>query len=303
MIPRVTRRKLLKLATPALLLLKIIRPAKAWTHGTTFPVPTVAAANGLNRQAFFDHFNSSATIDLSGTGNPGYNWYLNNAWPNAPGPFDGWGDVRSAPATPASNITVANSIITTKNAGRNGPGSGSTAGHFLQTAQAAGASYVGRGFVPPMFIQYSMAVVAGSGDSLAWTALWLQPLEFLTGSAPVWTEVDCMEYYLGNPGQVLMSVHYNDFSNQITVTLNNNNAVTNVVDSNFHTYGMLWLPAAGAINGIVQFYLDGVHQTGADYSYASGSQGSFSDMLHMMMTITPGDIQNASWDYIGVWQQ
>lgn len=292
-----TRRNLLwaPLVAPALIL---PRRSLALSHGKPFAVPAVASANGLNRQVFFDNFTGN-TVDLNSTGNPGYNWYLNNAWPYAPPPFSFWGDVRTAPATPASNISFSRGI-NTKNAARNGAGAGSTAGHFLQTAQANGMSYVGQAFGLPLYIQYSMAVQAGSGDSLAWPALWIPPLEFFLGQSPQWTEVDCMEYYLGSPGQLIMTVHYNDFNAQTTGQLNDD-TVTNVTDSNFHTYGVLWLPAAGAVNGNVKYYLDGVEQTGAAYSYASGSNGSWSDALHMMIVITPGDNQTASWDYIGVW--
>jgi hypothetical protein len=284
--------------------LKYISAAQAAMHGKFVvpSVPAVAAANGLNRLAFYDNFNSTTTIDFNHTGNPGYKWFLNNAWPNAPAPFQNWGDVRIEPATPASSVYIGHGAVNLSNGNSPPAASGVWAGHFMQTAQASGSTYVGQGFVPPMYVQYSVQLTLGGGDVTAWPALWMQPLEFLTGSAPIWTELDGFEYFVGNPGTLIMTVHINNFTAQSQAELNNN-TVTQITDTNPHTLAFLWLPANGAVNGTIKYYIDGVEQTGAGLSYASGSDGAHSDNLHMMLNLTTGDVLPVSFQYVGVWQQ
>jgi hypothetical protein len=283
---------------------KYVAAAQAM-HGkfSTPSVPAVAAANGLNRLAFYDNFTSVSTIDFGHTGKPSYKWFLNNAWPNVTEPpAAGWGDVAIEPPTPASSLYVGHGAVNLSNGNSPPAASGVWAGHFMQTAQAAGSGYVGQGFVPPMFVQYSVQLTLGGGNVTAWQALWMQPIEFLLGLAPVWTELDAFEYYLGNPGTLIMTVHLNNFTTGTTSTLNTN-TVTQITDNNPHILGFLWLPANGAVNGTIKYYIDGVEQTGAGLSYASGSDGAHSDNLHMMLNLTTGDVLPVSFQYVGVWQQ
>lgn len=267
--------------------------------GGGFPTPAVAAANGLNTQALFDDFLGTSTIDLSKTGNPGFNWYLNCAWPNAsPTIFGGWSGITTAAATNSSNIKVANSLVTLSNAGPFS-GAGSTAGLQVQTAQASGSSYVGKGFTPPMYVECSVRFVPSNADSAAWPIpFWFTPLEFFTGSVTQFTEVDGFEYYLGQVQY--MNVHHWNMATQVRDDLSTQ-TITGFTDSNFHKIGLLWLPAAGATNGVIKRYFDGIEQTGADYSYASGSEGAASDTLTNMLILASGDNIPVTWDYIGVW--
>jgi hypothetical protein len=267
-----------------------VSPANAFSHGI-LPIPAIAAANGLSTIVFFDHFLTSNTFDLSKTGNPGYNWYLNNAWPNIMNPYGG-----SAPLIPTSghstnpaSISVSNSVVTLSNS------TGATSELFVQTAQAAGSSYVGQGFTPPMYVEWSMAFTPSNADASAWPIVWLLAIESLIGAASL-VEVDGYEYYLGQ--SQIMEDHF--FNSATTSVLNNGN-ITGISDSNFHKYGALWLPANGATNGVIKRYLDGAEQTGAALSYATGSNGAASDANHSMLIMSPGDGIPVSWDYIGVW--
>lgn len=288
------------LAAPAIILPRreIIRPAQAgWSHGNfTYPsVPAVASANGLNNLIFYENFQRQSTFDLNKTGNPGYNWYLNTAWPNAYPPFGGYLPVTTGTPCSASNISVAGNTVALEN----GIPQSQACGFNLQTAQAAGSSYVGQGFVPPMYVQWTMQFNQSGADSATWPALWFTPLEFLTGSASAFVEVDGMEWYTTQ--QTLMAVHHWDMVAQSTSTLNTATVSPGVTDDNFHTFAFLWLPANGAVNGVVKRYLDGVEQTANDYSYASGSQGAASDTFHNMLIITPGDNIPVTFGPIQIW--
>lgn len=99
----------------------------------------------------------------------------------------------------------------------------------------------------------------------------------------------------------MMEVHYWDLAGQTTSVIGGGSIFPGVADSNTHSFGLLWLPANGAINGKMLRDFDGVEQVGADFSYASGSQGAASDTFHNMMMIAPGDAIVTSFKNIQVW--
>jgi hypothetical protein len=72
-----SRRQIL-LAAPALIL---PRAAYGWSHGVNVPVavPEPAAQYGLKTLSFYDPCTSLATVDMTNSQQPGFNWYLQNA--------------------------------------------------------------------------------------------------------------------------------------------------------------------------------------------------------------------------------
>jgi hypothetical protein len=153
-------------------------------------------------------------------------------------------------------------------------------------------------FGPPFYLQWTMQFIpSGDADSGAWPTTWMMPLEFFIGTASTFVEIDGFEYYLGGSSE--MNVHY--WTSAGSSGGCGGSISPGITDSNFHTYGMLWIPANGATNGVIKRYLDGVDETSVDCTYASGSEGAASDTHHQMLMVAPGDVLAVQWGYIGIW--
>ena len=203
----ITRRKLLRsaLTAPALWLpsREIIRPAKAWTHGTPpsqFNIPAFVSAAGFNTVTFYDDFTSVSTIDTSNTGNPGFNWYLQNTFPNAVSNPSGFVDIYTASQTLSANINVANSILTLNKTTK-----GTTWEGMIQTAVPNGASYNGQTFGGGGYFEIKCftnpALAPGrysdpTWPAYGWPVFWSYPIDFFLGvQHPKYEEVDIAEFY------------------------------------------------------------------------------------------------------------
>lgn len=186
-----SRRNLLRasLAAPALWLpsRNIIEPARAWTHGNPLSVPSPAAAVGYNRLAFYDDFLSASTIDLSNTGNAGFNWYVD--FTNGRGYTNG--DL--APPITSAACSVSNSILSLQNtAGNDG---------FQPIVSAVfkndGTLKHGQVFTNGAFFQFSFryddSLAPGSAGNAAWPSFAVQNFAgFVNGVFPD-TELDLYE--------------------------------------------------------------------------------------------------------------
>ena len=126
------------------------------------------AAWGNFQQVFFDDFNSISTIDVNDTRAEGFNWYTHNTWPHSWG-----GDRNTGITTPASFISVSNSILTISD-DASGFGSG------IATAAANpsnSTTRVGQVYGPaPLLMEARMAwditvpTVGGDTNGPAWWA-------------------------------------------------------------------------------------------------------------------------------------
>lgn len=266
-----------------------------------------AAAFGFKTLTFFDDFNSSSTIDLSNTGAPGFNWYLQNAWPHATSQGGGWSGLFTAPVTTAGDVTVANSILSLAGGG------GASNGLMLNSACPNGTGFVGNVFGGGFYLEAKIA----TGTQ---TLLWAMPIEFFTGSVNAAVEFDMFEY---NTGAIDMFVHEWNFSGGSVTNDSSDEGFGGgpnfpmTVYTDFHTYGWLWVPASknGGTTGFFQRYVNGVNMgSGWRDSYTTtglaspgltpnNSNGSLSeiDAQHQMLMLWCG-AGTAKYDYVAVWQ-
>lgn len=187
---KLSRRNLLRasLAAPALWLpSRVIEPARAWTHGSALSVPSPAAAVGFNRLAFFDDFLSASTIDLSNTGNAGFNWYVDFT--------NGLNYTNGDPFPPitAAACSVSNSILSLQNTAGNDGFQGICSAKF----NTNGTLKHGQVFTNGAFFQYSFryddTLAPGSAGATSWPALACNSYSgFVQGIFPD-TELDLFE--------------------------------------------------------------------------------------------------------------
>lgn len=301
----ISRRKLLKVAAPALISLgapRLIRPGLAASHGVGAATPPIFQSLGLtNGCLFYENFRSAGTIDSGGTGAPGFNWFLSNAWPGA-AQGGGWNGIQTAPATNPSYVSVANSVLSMTNSPPflGTPGS-ITIAMGIHTAQYSALSpggYVGRGFTPPFGVQFRMRWDPSFNSTTTWPIAWGVPLPYLTGAASRFTEIDFIEYY---GGAFLQSVH--DWQQPSgTNTALNNNIPANITDGLYHDFSTYYYTvASGGGTGGVKRYVDGVHLPTCDVTWTAGQAGSFSDNHAFMVILDCGTNSPVSWQYFGVW--
>jgi hypothetical protein len=201
-------------------------------------VPSIASANGLNTQVFFDDFNSIATIDINNTGNAGYNWYPNhNAYPSFVNGTCGW-YLNGYTPTPASEISVANSVLTL--------GFENSAWNPLQTINAGvtNGSYVGtdfagnQSFLLQFRAQFPSAGIGG-GDA---SAFWLYSRELYIGTANKWQEIDIAEPTVDRYDAFI----FHDWSNPPSSCTESNpsdyvlQSAPSWSDGDWHTYDILY---------------------------------------------------------------
>lgn len=277
-----------------------------------------AAAFGFTRCTFFDDFNDTSTIDMANTGNPGFNWYLSNAWPNAVTDAAGWAGIKTNSATPTSEISVSNSILKITR-----PATANPYGYCLNSACANGSGFTGNVFGGGFYLQAKVAAdqtisYAGSGG---WPGLWSADIDFFTGSSTSMIELDHFEMYTSDA--VDLAIHEWGFSGS-TITNDSTQAGGGGNPSwwplpdyrDFHTIGWLWVPMSkNGGTGIIRRYVDGQLATQWNTSYtASGqpspamspnsSNGSLSelDAQRQMLMLWCGTNWPFYVDYVSIWQ-
>jgi hypothetical protein len=316
-----TRRGLLKrsaLAAPALITLKkeIIKPAKAGSHGALpLAVPAPAATYGLQTLSFLDLCTTLDTVDLSNTKSPAYLWYTNQAWPNAA--IDGWtasawNGIQSASAIPGSDITYSNGIVIS---GNHAPVWGSV----LMSACANGAGYTGSviNMANAAYFEIKMSAnPAQQNATTAWPAFWTTPIEFFTGSATHFMELDILEMFPGTTVDMLFGAHDWDMAAQ-TNNVNTNFNSSIVADASVHTYGTLYLsPSFNGGTGSIQRYMDGTLVSACSFTFSttgpaspgaspSNPNGIFSQIQnqHAVLILAAGSNWPMTVQHVAVWQQ
>jgi hypothetical protein len=253
--------------------------AKAFVGGVanvagTMPVqPAAAATWGFNTPIFWDDFNSLSTIDVNNTLTPGYKWYMRYVQGTN---VNGGNPIVSPP----SSVSVANSILT-----YTPPSSGG----WLTTMGCAGSlgsiSLVGDNMAPQgAYFECSMQYNVSQAQNPWWPAFLLfdnnltlaQPNN-LTFPSNGYGEIDFMEANWSSGAPQLGMRNYTWYSSYANGDhqFRNNNITPNVGtnygnDGNFHRYGALWVPQSkNGGTGLIQRYVDGVHQTDCDVTYSS----------------------------------
>lgn len=208
-------------------------------------VPAPAAKVGYNRLVFFDDFDSLSTIDVKGTGNPGYKWYVDRPV---------WGDGITEP----SAYSVSNSVLTVSS-------TGNTAGWALSSFSPKGN--VGYSFKYSYFEARMRFDPALGKTSQSWPAWWsLSTRHSRLNNMDHWAELDFFEAYTGGhadySGAFVGSIHdWADGSKRHYQNSNNWKPLSKTVDFNqWHTYGCLWQP------GEITWYFDDVALMTQSYS-------------------------------------
>jgi hypothetical protein len=280
--------------------------------------PSAAVAAGLTNLVFFDGFDNPGTIDFNNTKAPGYNWYLNNAWPNS-GISSG---VPGYPPTPPGYVVVSNSILTL----RSDPLLTGGFGFALNTAgfKSSAPGYVGTAFgnTTPFYaaarIKYdpTQAILADN----SWPAFWTLGLDILTGAVSGYSEFDFFE---GEPtgagvAPISQNFHWWTVSGGVQ-THNYGNGLSRSGDGNFHVYEFLYMPAIGAAAGKAEFRIDGAivdpvnyqinfststTPTRGDGSAYPGAPptGAFAPNELFPLIIGTGPNWSVQVDWVAVWQ-
>jgi hypothetical protein len=220
---------------------------------STIPEPAAAALQGYNALVFDDEFNSTSTIDMSNSQQPGFNWYVANWF--------------GAPATNTNNITISNGVLELGG----GTGEAELVSAIGNSTGGVTGTVFGAGTYFEASIQFNPA---GGANATSWPAFWGESIEHIIGNAQSpgqpsgytnFAEVDFMEYMNGlTSTQYLGTIHnwsgtYSSSTGweyNIANYGNNTISIGSVNWSAYHTYGLLWVPQSGNTPGSVTWYFD-----------------------------------------------
>jgi len=209
-------------------------PAEDGPQKITAPLP--AAKAGYNRLVFYDDFDSLRTIDVRGTGKPGYNWYVDRPV---------WGSGITEP----SDYSVSNSVLTVSSTGHTGSWALSSFSPKGNTGHSFKFGYF------EARIRFDPKLGKSSKD---WPAWWsLSTLHSRLNNMDHWAELDFIEAYTGGhadySGAFVGTVH--DWANGSKTHYQNSNnwkPLPKSTDFNqWHTYACLWRL------GEITWYFDG----------------------------------------------
>ncbi len=226
-------------------------------------VPPWQAA-GFNTVTLFDDFNSTATIDITNSQAPGFNWYLANWF------------VAGATSTPADNFSVSNSILTIGN-GSGGAFPGMVTAFDTGVVNAyKGTVYSGGGYFE-VRMKFNPALSGGSAGGVP--NFYGMSIEHIADNNSVslgqWPgqvsgyahffELDFFEPLGGSTTTYQTSIHdwggiYSggNYPQNITNGGNNIPQVGSIDFTQFHTYGALWVTQNGATPGRIERYFDDI---------------------------------------------
>ena len=289
-------------------------------HADAASSPPGAASVGYNLNTFSSEF-TEQTVDLTGLGRPGFNWY----------PWALFGHKTNTSAivlNPDHSITLKGDTT--------GPG-----GEIVTAAPARGTDFVGTAFGGGAYIEAELKFnpddVASMG-SKGWPAFWSLGLESsLLKNADQWpgqppgyrhsVEVDILEYlYL--PYGVARNVYgagMHDWFGIPNATcqkglcaehLHKNDALratpTGTDFTQYHRFGFLWVPATASAQGYARFYFDGspigAEQRWTQYNNQpptpTGQPWAFGvlDQRHLILILGTGINEPVTVRSVQVWQ-
>lgn len=255
--------------------------------------PAPAAAAGYHGLAFNDDFNSLDTIDLTGTGVAGKNWYTDR-------PF-GYGRLNP------NDLSVSDGVLTIDQTGDDSN---------LAISSVSARTRTGQSFQYGYYEARLSFDPANATRSWGYPSFWTISRDHLERPAAksVWTEFDIFEaYHWKNQefeGFFTGSVH--EFGTDGRHYMNSGNNTYKLPGTDwkaFHTYGALWTP------GKVTWYFDGrplLTQTYGANEYPSPNyynnlpRGTFDSLSRETngMALLLGTARNnpVKVDYVRVWR-
>lgn len=248
------------------------------------PTPITAEAYGLTRLVFEDGFDTIDTIDMNATGAPGFRWYRDRPWMN-----DGSGNTNMAAISLADSVAQIDQEVFTAN-------------YAISTV--CPSTGVGQGFQYGYFetrmrFDTSLGAVGVEG----FPAFWTLQKEHLTGPRPQrYIEIDIFEAFKDTgaayDGAFIHTMH--DICDtaggaaQYINWRNKDNWTEGVINSDWHTYGVLWLP------GHVSWYLDGQRLAEEEFFPCRIPSGNVIETLTGNETAPIGAFSNADWHNVSV---
>jgi hypothetical protein len=296
-------------------------------HGALVPQPPLAQQYGFNSLAFYEPWESTATIDLTNSKAPGFNWYINGYFPV---PNNWWLSSfnTKTPASP-SQISVSNGIMTFVDSTQH-------EGNLISTCVWNGSALVGATFGGGFYLDAMMGFdnYLGADTTHSWPALWMVPAEHLTGGTGVSGHVidtSVMEAYPGadafcqNKCAILMGTHdeqVGQTTNAPQYTPDVNSRMQSIFGTfdftHLHHWSFLWVPQAknGGSVGLMQWYVDSHLILQMTYSSTSTSNPplspsagngelSYQESSHFCIFIDPGAASTGQPTYTGtvqIWQ-
>ncbi len=265
----------------------------------TSEIPAPATSVGYNRLTFNDEFDSIETIDVEGTKEPEYNWYVDR-------PIWGGNTITQPDA-----YSVENGILTVTSTGY-------SANWAIQSYSIRGRT--GHAFRYGYFearIRFDPTLGKNVRGFPAWWAF--SVYHSRVNNTDRWAELDFFEAYTGGyndySGAFVGTVH--DWQNSSQVHYQNKNNWQQLPSStdfnDWHTYSCLWVP------GRITWYFDGVELIRQYYSaiappnpLANGTISPTPEGIFSILDTDPEGIllilgSDEDWpmevDWVRVWQQ
>lgn len=273
--------------------------------------PEIAKKYGMTRLVFEDDFDSADTIDLNGTGEEGYKWYVRRPY--------------GATTLTGDDFTIANSVLTLHE-------NKSTYNYGLATVD--GKNGVGYTFnkgvlefrirIPHYDQEMRSSKLPGGGGPAVWSFPREKIYEYTGNYAPQWVETDWMEYWgdlnLFPEGHYTITLHETVRAKENGIILQKENTQNHSLgeerhkngfhDAAWHTMTFLW------IDDLLVGYYDGKEVLRMEYgedrycdplpSVRTGAQvkGAFSFMnkQELALIINGAKCNPMEIDWIRVWQ-
>ena len=277
------------------------------------PVPAQAAKVGFIQPTFNTNF-SSSTVDITNTQKPGFNWYPWNFFNTS---------------TDLSAIVLNGDGSVTLNGDTTGPnGELATISWTGTPGSFVGSAFGGGGYFEATLKFNPQDVI--DKNFVGWPSFWLMAREHFTNDPQQqWPgqganydhliEADILEYNLypftGLRNSYTAGVHDwsgvyasagcpNNFSSPVVRTVDPATDFTQ-----FHKYGMLWVPATARTRGSIKFYFDDA-QIGSSITwsqYTNQDPGSYSefgiiDKQHLVLVLGTGVGIPMTVRSVNVWQ-
>lgn len=253
------------------ILVGLLVPANAFWHGAPIVAPSQASAFGYTSLKF--NTNTFANqIDLTNSKSAGFQWYLAQAWPNSSN-YSGtvW---RTLATQSTGGISVSGGAVTVTNS--------VSTGNSITTAAPVGGSFVGKTFGGGFYLEFTGFFTAQTPNSGEVAAVWAWPIEFLTGSATKWGEIDgieCTPISAGDTCSATMYIHEWTISGggstitDVQCNCGNTSQASPPISHNSlgvsQTYGVLWVPSSqNGGTGIIRRYFNNSEIISARQDYS-----------------------------------
>lgn len=247
----------------------LARPIHGGSANTSPTPPPWPAANGFPTLTRSSNFDSLSDFDLTNSQAPGFKFYMNPAWPNAP--FATYWE-GSSPVTPASDLTLTGAGITLAPASNAGQ-----AGNYLTSATprigsvTTPTAYDGFTYTNGGYVEY-LCKFAPASAGVPCPALWSVSIESMIGSSITDSiELDYPED--GNPGIHFFVFDWTSYSPNVNTNQGSFNAFPSVDFTQYNRWGLGWKTQAqnGGGLGILDLVCNDSVVYTLNYSSTGGS--------------------------------